>query len=108
MAEITCLECNGGGRAQYSIQLPCQACGGSGQMPAEMLRWRAIGSRMKHWRRQVVSRGLREEAEHRGILPSDLCKMENGYIEPILSTEMLNGESLHQPGDATDDWNPLV
>jgi hypothetical protein len=58
-------------------------------MPPEMLRWRALGRRLKRWRLRVANRGLRQEAERRGLLASELLHMENGYREPLLSAEML-------------------
>lgn len=67
----------------------CEQCSGDGFITAEQYRWTIDGERMRHWRRYVVRRGLREEAERRGILPSDYYKMESGFIEPVFPVEML-------------------
>ncbi len=94
---LTCVECGGKGvligmfpryapgyqgpRKPY-VELTCNRCNGSGQMPAIHVEWMKTGDEMK---RERLSRhmGLRAEAERRGISPSVLSKMENGILEPV-------------------------
>lgn len=65
----------------------CDTCCGSGTVTPEQLARIAEGERMKRWRIDVAHRGLRQEAEHRGMLPSDLSDMEHGRMQPVWSEE---------------------
>lgn len=88
-----CPDC-GGERARLAIamsagkafMLECPTCSGSGMVTPEFLERRAEGRRMREAR---VKRGvgLREEAERRGMLASDLCRMESGHIPAVWCDE---------------------
>ncbi len=86
---ITCPECHGHKTglaivmtAGKAFEMDCPTCNGTGQVTAEFMLRLHEGRAMRDARIQRGV-GLREEAERRGILPSDLCKMENGHLEPV-------------------------
>ncbi len=69
------------GSSQFGKVLPCFKCDSTGKISEQHFRWYQHGQQM---RAERIARGvgLRQEAERRGMLPSDLCDMENGKIEP--------------------------
>ena len=62
--------------------VPCDGCGGTGELPDKAKDWRGIGRQMKADRKR---RGetLRTESRRRGIDPALLSKMERGFCEPV-------------------------
>lgn len=62
-----------------SVELTCDRCQGTGNIPDEMLEWIERGRKLREDRK---SRGmtLRKEAEERGMLPSELSRIERGIV----------------------------
>lgn len=95
-AMVTCPDCGGrkkllgvfpvrreGTTGPPVIELDCANCDEQGQVPAERLLWQLQGEKIKA-ARLARNRGLREEAERLGMLPSTYCQMEHGRICPTI------------------------
>ena len=59
----------------------CPRCHGTGNVPDEMAGWMEAGKRMKA-DRLARNMTLRQEAEARGLRPSELSSMERGQVDP--------------------------
>lgn len=87
MNEIKCWSCNGSGIASLAnmntagIDIECQRCNATGQCPEIMREWAKLGEKYRN-QRKADKKTIRERAQEIGCLPSDLCKAENGIINP--------------------------
>ena len=94
MADIKCPDCNGSKQiiaafvdgykdgkrwSGHNMPMTCFRCKGTGSVPEEMLKWIKHGKILKESRMNPY-RNQREEARRRNITPSELSKMEMGYI----------------------------
>lgn len=88
------------GERKACIEMPCSLCQGSGTIQEEQLRWYEDGRLM---RAERINRGvgLRQEAEIRGMLPSELSNMEQGRIKPVWRDDSLQppSQSMKQRKD---------
>lgn len=91
IGKLKCVDCDGTGELTgvfpvYAeghsgppvVEIGCDRCEGSGQMPAEMLLWIRRGERIAQYREDELKMGPREAAEFWGLRPSELMNMESG------------------------------
>jgi hypothetical protein len=87
MNQIKCWTCNGSGiesRANMNtacIDIECRRCNATGKCPEIMREWAKLGEKYKNQRRSD-EKSVRARAQEIGCLPSDLCKAEDGIIDP--------------------------
>lgn len=87
MSMIKCFSCDGSGiesRANMNtacIDIECRRCNATGQCPEIMREWAKIGEKYKNQRR-AERKTILQLAREIGCLPSDLCKAEDGIIDP--------------------------
>lgn len=75
----TCPECDG--RCASPFGEHCRMCAGLGIVDETKMDWFNRGKQCKELR-LYEGFGMRQYAELNGILPSDLCNMEHGRMDP--------------------------
>jgi hypothetical protein len=87
MNQIKCWTCDGSGiesRARMNtagIDIECRRCNATGQCPEIMREWQKLGEKYRNQRRSE-RKTILQLARQIGCLPSDLCKAEDGIIDP--------------------------
>ena len=87
MNQIKCWTCNGSGIASRAnmntacMDIECRRCNATGQCPEIMREWANLGEKYRNQRR-LAKKTTRIRAKEIGCTASDLCKAEDGIIDP--------------------------
>ena len=87
MNQIKCWTCDGSGIESQArmntagIDIECRRCNATGQCPEIMREWEKIGEKYNNQRR-AERKTILQLARQIGCTPSDLCKAEDGIIDP--------------------------